>query len=81
MSGYERGQKCIKCWFYMKWKYKAERGESLNYKTLLIPVNCNKKDYEYLLNCNKLSAEVWNLCLELDQKYKNETGKYINRNE
>jgi putative transposase len=30
---------------------------------------------------NKLSAEVWNFCLELDKKYKEETGKQIGLSE
>lgn len=47
------------------------------YKTLLIPVNCKQKDLKYLYNCNKLSAQVWNFCIELDKKFKEENGKFI----
>jgi putative transposase len=52
------------------------------YKTVIVPVKCSKEDYEYLLNCNKLSAEVWNLCLKINEEYrKQNNGKLIQRNE
>lgn len=52
------------------------------YKTLIVPVKCSKKDYQYLLNCNRLSAEVWNLCLKIDKEYREQNnGKWIERNE
>jgi len=52
------------------------------YKTLIVPVKCSKQDYLYLLNCNKLSAEVWNLCLKIDKEYREQNnGKWIERNE
>jgi putative transposase len=51
------------------------------YKTLIIPVKCNKQDYEYLKQCNKLSAEVWNLCLKLNKEYKEKNDRYINNSE
>lgn len=47
----------------------------------MIPVKCSKKDLDYLFQCNKLSAEVWNLCLELDKNYQEQHGKPINRTE
>jgi putative transposase len=51
------------------------------YKTLIIPIKCSKQDYQYLLNCNKLSAEVWNLCLKIDQEYREQNnGDWIDRN-
>lgn len=33
------------------------------------------------MNCNKLSADVWNLCILLDNQYKEETGKSIGLSE
>lgn len=45
----------------------------------MIPVKCSKRDLNYLFKCNRLSAEVWNLCVELDKKYKKEYGKSINQ--
>lgn len=47
------------------------------YKTLLIPVSCSNKDYEYLKSLNKMSADVWNLCLKLNEDCKTQTGEYI----
>lgn len=52
------------------------------YKTLIVPVKCSKEDYLYLLNCNKLSAEVWNLCLKIEKEYREQNnGRWIQRNE
>lgn len=51
------------------------------YKTLFVPVKCSKQDYQYLLNCNKLSAEVWNLCLQLDKEHKEKYNKFLSMSE
>jgi len=52
------------------------------YKTLIVPVKCSKRDYQYLLNCNRLSAEVWNLCLKIDKEYQEQNnGQWIDRNQ
>lgn len=51
------------------------------YRTMTIPVKCSKRDLNYLFNCNRLSAEVWNLCVELDKEYKEVHGKSIGRSE
>ena len=51
------------------------------YKTQMIPIKCSKRDLNYLFKCNKLSAKVWNLCIELDKQYKKEHGKSINQSE
>ncbi len=53
----------------------------MNYKTILIPAKCPKPDLDYLFSCNKMSAEVWNLCIRLDAKWKELTGKSIGRND
>lgn len=48
------------------------------YKTKIIPVKCNKSDYKYLMNCNKLSAEVWNYCVTMDNDYYKKYGIFVN---
>ncbi|MGG3920445.1 transposase [Geobacillus thermodenitrificans] len=51
------------------------------YKTIIVPVKCSKEDYLYLLNCNVLSAQVWNLCLKIDKEYREQNnGDWIDRN-
>ena len=51
------------------------------HKTIIVPVKCSKEDYLYLLNCNRLSAEVWNLCLKIDKEYREQNnGDWIDRN-
>ena len=47
------------------------------YKTKIIPVKCNKTDYQYLLGLNKLSADTWNYCVKIDKEYHNKNGKYM----
>ena len=47
----------------------------------MIPVKCSKRDLNYLFQCNRLSAEVWNLCVKLDKEYKKEYGKSINQSQ
>jgi putative transposase len=51
------------------------------YKTLTVPLKCNNKDYQYMSRLNKLSAEVWNRCVEIDNEFKKETGKSIGLSE
>lgn len=51
------------------------------YKTAIIPLKCNNADFRYMSRLNGLSAEVWNFCIELDKKYKEETGKSIGLSE
>lgn len=61
---------------------KLQRKEvKLIYKTKIIPVECNKTDYNYLMNCNKLSADVWNYCVETDREYYNKHGTFMNMSE
>jgi len=47
------------------------------YKTIISPVKCNKTDYTYLMTLNKLSAEVWNHCIDLDKEYVKQTGNFM----
>jgi putative transposase len=35
-----------------------------------VPLKCNKTDFEYIKNLNKISAEVWNYCVKIDHQYK-----------
>ena len=50
------------------------------YFTKIVPVKTNKDDLLYLSSLNRLSAEVWNKCLEINEKYMNENdGKWIGR--
>jgi putative transposase len=51
------------------------------YKTYILPVNCNKQDYQYLMRCNKQSAIIWNMCVEADKKNKEKNNKYLGLSE
>lgn len=52
------------------------------YKTIDIPVSCSRKDYLYLMSCNRLSAEVWNKVVEIDKQHKQQNeGKWMNRSQ
>ena len=53
------------------------KGGDTMYKTIIVPVKCNKTDYKYLMKCNKLSAEVWNYCVKIDKEYHEQFGKYM----
>lgn len=55
--------------------------ENFTYKTITIPVKCSKVDYEYLLQCNKWSAECWNKIIEKDKQLYEDTGVCMKRNE
>jgi putative transposase len=46
-----------------------------------VPVNCNKKDYDYLMKCNKYSAKVWNACVKADQKNRKKFNKSLTQSE
>jgi putative transposase len=51
------------------------------YKTITMPVKCNKTDYEYLLKCNKWSADVWNYCVEKDNENYDVNKEFLTRNQ
>jgi len=38
------------------------------YKTIIVPLKCNKEDFKYLRTLNKISADVWNYIVELDKE-------------
>ena len=44
-------------------------------------MNCSQKDLNYLFKCNKLSAEVWNLCIKLDKEHQDKYGEQINQSQ
>ena len=44
-------------------------------------MKCSEKDYDYLSNCNRLSGEVWNLCVHIGRLYYQIHGKGIGRTE
>jgi len=46
-----------------------------------VPVNCNKSDYNYLMQCNKYSAIIWNNCVKADQESRKEHNKSLTRSE
>lgn len=53
----------------------------ITYKTKQISVKCSKTDYQYLLNCNRESAKVWNYILMVNENFRKENnGKWIDRN-
>jgi putative transposase len=47
------------------------------YKSLTVPVNCSKEDYDYLLHCNKYSAIIWNMCVQSDKEHKESGERYL----
>lgn len=51
------------------------------YKTMIIPVQCSKRDYEYLMQCNKWAADCWNKIVKADTESYKTTGKFMTRSE
>jgi putative transposase len=51
------------------------------YKTMIVPVNCNKSDYNYLMQCNKYSGIVWNTIVKMDKENREKYGKSLTRSE
>lgn len=48
---------------------------------MIVPVKCNKSDYDYLMQCNKYSAQIWNACIKLDKEHRQQTGNYISQHD
>jgi putative transposase len=44
-------------------------------------VNCSKRNYKYLLQCNKHSAKIWNYCVNIDKEYRKIHNKFLTRSE
>lgn len=52
------------------------------YKTINVPVKVSKKDFNYIKNLNRYSADVWNMCLKIEKEYReSNNGNWIDRNE
>jgi len=51
------------------------------YKTRIVPLKCNKTDYEYMLTLNKISADVWNYCIQIDEENRKKTKKDLTLSE
>lgn len=50
------------------------------YKTYVIPIkNIPQKDVDYLFECNRESARIWNECLRLERELWTNEQKYIDR--
>jgi putative transposase len=47
----------------------------MKYKTIRVPLKCNKKDFEYVKNLNKVSAQIWNNCVKMDKEYTKKNKK------
>jgi putative transposase len=43
--------------------------DKIIYKTIIVPLKCNKTDFEYLRQLNKISAQVWNNCVNIDKEH------------
>lgn len=51
------------------------------YKSYIIPIkNLPQKDIDYLFECNRESAKVWNECLRINKEYWNNEQKYVDTN-
>lgn len=46
-----------------------------------MPVNCNKSDYQYLMECNKYSAIIWNACVAEDKESKEINNRHLTQSE
>ena len=51
------------------------------YKTVYIPVQCSKSDYEYLKQSRKWAGDCWNAIIEADKNCYETTGKIMTRSE
>lgn len=51
------------------------------YKTVTIPVKCSQSDYEYLEQCNKWSAECWNMLIDADNNMYKKENRFMTRGE
>jgi putative transposase len=47
-------------------------------RTITIPINCNKTDFNYLKSCQKEAARIWNDCIKL-QETLFENDEYISK--
>lgn len=57
------------------------KGADILYKTIIVPLKCNKTDFEYLKKLNKISADVWNYVVNMDMEYTRIYGKAMGLSE
>lgn len=51
------------------------------YKTLTIPIKCSDEDYQYLMQCNKWSAECWNALVKADNECYEKNKRFMTKSE
>lgn len=51
------------------------------YKTLIIPVKCSKKDYQYLMKCSRWAGDCWNELVKADNDFYKENGRLMKKGE
>lgn len=49
------------------------------YRTLTLPIKTSKENIDYLFQCNKESARVWNECIRLNKDLWQKKQKYVDR--
>jgi putative transposase len=49
------------------------------YKSTILPIKTTKENINYLYQCNKESARVWNECIRLDKELWKDEQKHIER--
>lgn len=61
---------------------KSIKGGSINiknYKTIIVPIKTTQENLDYLYQCNKDNAKVWNECIKLTNNLWEQEEKYIDR--
>ena len=59
---------------------KVMKVKNKTYKTITLPLNrLTTKDKDYLFNCNRECAKVWNECIRLNKELWEKEQKYIDR--
>jgi len=51
------------------------------YKTMIIPVKCSSKDYQYLMQCSRWAGDCWNAIVDADKEFHNQNGRYMKKGE
>lgn len=52
--------------------------KTIIYKTIFVPLRCNKTDFQYIKTLNSISAQVWNYCVKIDAEYTSINKKGMN---
>lgn len=50
------------------------------YKTITVPIKCNKEDLDYLYQCNRESARIWNECVRLGKEAYEKDKTFLDQN-